>query len=462
MSLARSVATVLLAGLLFASVLGANATVAADQTVLDDEFVADRLTDDEVTASVSASLLEGMGGQQSAFVDDEVESVVESYVASQTDDLVTELYAYLHGDREELALTVETAPLIENLSAAAEQRVREEDPIELSRNYSEGSIEERIDGQSTITTDDLARLDDNASAYETVGTEFRADVRERVVEELIEELYAEASTDELLALVIEDYDPSAYTDAEKEQLLEEYDAEIQDALEQRVEETMGDEIDRRVQDELDRLVASTDDAGADDESNVSAAATALGGTYVEGLAGGLEYDTFDDRVMAAQDTLAVAVGDRVATELGEQLPAEMALAESMPAEQRSQIDTVASIVQVLDVLVFVFPVVAIAAIGLLFLLTGSIGRTAGVAGVTVAVAGLLGVLGTLAGQSVLVGQLSGLPEPIGGVIESLLFDTIGQVSAQSLWVLILGLVLVGVAAGLRYRSGREPTTDPMA
>ncbi|AWB27072.1 hypothetical protein [Halococcoides cellulosivorans] len=459
MSLARSVATVLLAGLLFASVLGANATVAADQTVLDDEFVADRLTDSEVTASVSESLLDGVGDQQSAFVDDRVESVVEGYVASQTDALVSEVYAYLHGDRAELTLTVETAPLIENLSAAAEQRVREEDPIALVRNYSEGSIEERFAGSTSVTSDDLARLDDNASSYETVRTEVRADIRERVVDELVDELYAEVTTDELLALVIDDYDPTAYSDAEKQRLLDEYDAEIRAALEQRVEQTRGEEIDRRVQSRLDDLAGSV---STDEADNVSAAATAMGGTYVQGVAGEMDYATFDTQVTAAQDTLAVAVGDRVAADLQAQLPAEMALAESMPAEQRSQLDTVASAVQLLDVLVFVFPVIAIAAIGLLFLLTGSIGRTAGVTGVTLTIVGVLTVGGSLIGRSLLADRLAALPEPIGGVIESFALDTIGQVSAQSLWVLVVGLAFVVVAVGVRYRSRTESTVDPMA
>ncbi|MFB6162784.1 MAG: hypothetical protein ABEJ86_05030 [Halococcoides sp.] len=459
MSLVRSAAIVLVTGLLFVSVVGANGTIAAQQTVLDDEYVTDRLDASNVSATVGESLTEQMVGTVGGtkYLTSGVQQEIDAYVAAQTDDLVTELYAYLHGDRSDLALTVETDPLVENLSEAAEQRVRQSDPIELYRNVSDEPIADT--NQSIVTTGDLARLDDNASAYRAVRSDVRADLRERAVRAIVDRLYAEATTDELLALVIDGYDPTAYTEAEKQQLVDEHEAEIRAALEQRVRSNSGDEIDRRVQDRLDAMTQmNTTDSASD---NVSAAARALGNTYAVGIAGTLDYAAFDQQLRTAQNDLAAAVGDRVAAELDSQLPEQVSLAERIPAQQRSQLETLASVVQLLDALVFVFPVIGIAAIGLLYLLTRSIGRTTGVVGGTIAVAGGLSVGGTIVARMLIVDRLAALPGPIGDLLESLVGGAIGHASAQSLVVLLAGLAVVGIAVAARYRT-TEDAVDPMA
>lgn len=171
-------------------------------------------------------------------------------------------------------------------------------------------------------------------------------------------------------------------------------------------------------------------------------------TVVLAFTSDMSHDEFRERMDAARDDFAVAVGEFARQRVDAEVPDEIDLGEELGADARQQLGTVADTVQLVDTLGLVLPVLAVIVLLLVGWLTHSISRTARILGTSLLVVGVVGVLaGVLTREPALelVRDAVADAEPfvrstavalIGGI-----FETVTQ---QSLVIAVVGLAFVAV------------------
>lgn len=466
MGLWRSVAIGMIVVLISVSLLGANATVAAERTALDSTFVTTTLSEENAYQALQLAVIETATDELGVAESDvpiDPEPIVEeavppTYIEGQVDRNIERLYAYLHGDRGDLVLTVNLVPVKENVPEVIEDEIKDRSVDELfglAGIDDLGSVE--VEGVS-IDLSVLGDMGESEAAYQSAKESFRADLRDKVIEELVNEAFETRSKDELLALVIDNYDPDAYSEDEKEAMVTQREDEIRAALRDIIEDEYGDEIDARLNAELDdyrdevrpRIQAVVEEKTGDGTPALTNATVELAMVGVEGLLTDMEYAEFRTQLDAAKADLAAAVSDVVAAQLAEEAPDKIDLTEELPAETEQDIEAAQNIVGIVDLLSVGFPVAAIGFLGLLWILSGSVVMTAIGAGVGLFVAGVSGVAAAVVvpnnAQATLASRLPPeLAEASIGVID----QTFAVVFSQSLGVTAAGVVVTGVA-GLVY------------
>jgi hypothetical protein len=456
MSLARKFVVVVVTGLLVTTLVTGNLLAAAHLTVLDPGFVQNAVEEEGGYEIVENATVEAASSQVSAeagdLVDTEAllrEGIDQQYLANQTERNVDALYAYLHGDADTLNLTVDTEPLKAGLSSAVEEQVRNATVAELL-----AQSDAELDGPINEST--VQRMTENESSYEAVKTDFRERIRSEVIDEVVEQAWQETSNDEKLALVIPDYDPRDYTEAEKERMVADNETEIRTALRERAEDEQADEIDQRVETSLVAINESVAPAGSDEEG-IEAATADMQATFAEGLTTDMPYQEFRSDLDAAKADAAATVGDRVESQLDEQLPDTFALTDDMDPQTRESLATAQTAVTWLDRLAIVLPLVALALVGLLYYATRSLQTVAASLGVSLAVAGLpiylsLGYLNGLVEQTVTQNLAAGggVPQPVVDLMLGLVGQLFGRVGAVSLAFAVGGIVLLVGWLALRY------------
>lgn len=475
MSVARSLGIGVLVVLLTMSVIGANGVVAAEQTVLSAQFVKTTLEETD-----------GYDGMEEAVVDAASEQVEEQpelpvapttlvdsavtkpYLRTQTERNVDRLYAYLHGDRAELVIAFNLVPVKENLVETIEARI-EETPLPelLSLVADEGTTTVTVQGV-TMDMELIATMAANRSAYRTTRDEFRTRVRETVLDRLVNETMETASNDELLSLVIEDYDPTAYTADEKEAMVEEREAEIRNAIEQRIERDRGDELDTEIDRRLaeyneeikNRLETSIRETSTDLDPDVLNATIELLSVGVDGLTTDMSYSTFRTEVEDAKARLASAVAGLAEERLEEDVPDRMDLTGEMGSQTTRQLMTLRQAVGTADILLYVLPVIAVILVAGIYLVSGSVALTATGSGIALFAGGLLGVgaAGFLAPR-IRAAIPGDLPGGLQTVITDLVERVFGLLQTQSLALLVLGIIVVGLGLALRYELLSTGRTD---
>jgi len=472
MSTGRTAAVAVVALLLTASVAGANVVVAGQRTVLDAGYVTDTLEDegayadleDAVRDQLSDGLDEGgpvegeLGpvadaldiGNGSALVDDAVD---RAYLQSQVERNVEAAYAYLHGDDATLNLSVDLEPVKTGVSEALGDRVRNASVAELvgaanvSQDLTVVPVNESV----------VAGLGANASSYQATREEFRTAVRDRVLDRLADQAFQDASNDDLLALVIPDYDPEEYSESEKEQMVSDRETEIRTALRERIESERGDEVDAAVQDELaavhDRAESRSDELVPDDvPSDLATPVADLALAVVGGLTTDQSYDEYVASTDAAKADLAAGVETYVGDALDGEIEDRRSLSDDLDADTRDTLRQAANYVQLGDQLALLLPLVAAAAVGLLYLATRSLVATARTAGGSLLTVGVLGAVGATLAADQIPGLVPPTPDDASQAQETVrevmlalvdgLFDT---VVAQSVLLVLLGAVLAGLA-----------------
>lgn len=454
MSLARKVAVGVLGILLTTSVSLTMFLGTAHLTVLDPDFVTNSLEEEDgyelVLEQMEVALAppdDGDGGSNATGFDQAAllrQAIGEEYLADQTEANVDRLYGYLHGNRATLNLSIDVEPVKSNASETVESEIRNASLAELLQT-SGASLPGPVDAAT------LDRLTANESSYRAAKAEFRASIRDRVVEQFVDEAVGEADDDELLALVIEDYDPDEYTDEEKAQMVEDRESEIRAALTERVEEEEGDRIDSEVDAQLDRVRESTANASGDTE--MEQAAIELQTVVVTGLTTDTSYETFSSDLAAAKADFAAAAGEMVETNLQAELPDRIDLTEDFESEQMAAFETARTGVQWLDGIAIALPLVLGGILGLLYLATGSVTSVASTLGASMLWTGLPAYLGLGVVRSRLASMVAEAPpqqrptmELMAGVTGRVL-DTVG---ALSLAMTIGGVVLFGAALAVKY------------
>ena len=457
MSAARTAGVVVLGILLTTTLLVGNVVFAAHGTVLDPDYVTETVESEggyePLVSGRLGALAGGSATTGSLSVDGAALSqsaVTDEYLDSQGDANVERLYAYLHGNSAELNLSLDMRPLAANVGEEAAADVRERAPGDLAAAALDGSASE----SSLVTVDTVRRLDDGPDEYESAREEFRTNVRDRVVAEMVDEAFAGASNDELLALVIDDYNPNDYTEAEKGRMVADRESAIRAALADQIRSDRADDVDSRVGDALGQVRENATAGPALSEGNQEMvdAAAALRTTTVDALTTDMTYDTYRQEATAARDDLAAGVGAYTETQVIEQAGQQVSLSEEMPAEQRQALDRAATQVQRLDLLAVVLPVLALVFLGLVAGVSRSAGRTGGTAGWAMLLAGVptylaAGRLNAMAAETV---APQGGTEPAPALLLGLLDGFVGRLQTQSLVLAGVGLTLALVALALRY------------
>lgn len=171
-STARRVGVFLLSALLVLSAVAASGIFAAQGTALDSEYVTETLEETDATAEIEAQAEDAIVEETGSLGGTDYIPNADGLVRATVDDLVTEayvrnvistnlerLYAYLNGERSELVLAIDTAPITGDI---------------------EPTVEEQLEQTPVV---DLLQQDAFADAFALPGTELEPDALARAYED---------------------------------------------------------------------------------------------------------------------------------------------------------------------------------------------------------------------------------------------------------------------------------------
>ena len=493
MGVIRSLLAFVVVVLITTSLVAGNAVVAVDRTAANEAFVTSTLEEENAYAEVQSIASEEAAGQidrsdvpvsidTRAVVNDTLE---QSYLQNQTEANVGRAFDFLDGDSERLNVSVNLAPLKSNVADVVEDRIANQSVGELIDIVSEDrDLSTEIAGVG-IDLRVVGNLSAGPESYDDARESFRNDIRDAVLERLASESYNESVNnqeyDPLLQLVIEDYDPSNYTEEQKATLVDDRESEIKTELEAEIQAERGDEISNQVDQQLQDINDQVNDAVADEVestladseySRVSGPATELLVVGVDGLTSNQSYSEFDSDLSTAKANLASNVSIVVRNRLDEEVDDRFDLLnnDQIDADQRTQIESAAENARdgydTLGLLTLVLPIVSLVLIGVLYLITRSFSTTAILSGVPALLVGG----GTYAAASAASGgfessvrtelQGSEVPENAIDLLLGITEQVLGVVAGQSLILAVVGagLLVAGVANSVRNGgSGGEKT-----
>lgn len=488
MGVVRSLSIGVLIILLTASLVGANATTAAQRTALDQDFVTTSLSEEDAYGAFRDMMINETTqqiGVEETNTPIPIEPIIEDaitrdYIQNQIDPNIERVYAYLHGNRDNVSIVVDISPLKEEISTGIGDEIRERslsDLLELAGVEDLGTIS--VEG-ITIEVTDLLTMGESEQAYQDTRQDFRDTIRDAVIDRFVDEAFQTRSNDELLALVIEDYDPTAYSDAEKEQMVDDRETAIRAALRDRIIAEDDGEIDDAVDNALGEYraaartqVEETVRAETGDlDPAVTDAVVNLTLVGLDGLITEMTYDEFRSELDAAKTDLANAVAVMVDTRLDEEVPDQVDLTDEMGQNTRQQLETARETVQLADLLSIALPLAAIGLAGLLWVVSGSVLLTTAGLGIGLLTAGASGLAAaTVIPPEIKAQVTAGGPDRLGEIILGIVDQLFAVVSTQSLILTAIGAILV-LGTGLVYAgviprdavpfldSHDEPPTQP--
>lgn len=403
MSMIRKIGFVLL-GILFALVLvTANITIAADRTVLDAEFAKDTAEEADIYATMSETMIEEMQAEGDPAADDELgdldpdamaeEVITEEYVRGEMERNIDAIYAFLHGERDDLVIEFRMEPLVDSMLQAMEDELR---PLDLAAiDFPEG--------------EQIERMAESEDQFEAEREAFREEQKAQIQEET----------------------PQEMSDEELEAALDEQMAEIQ--------EEMSGDIEAEIEDDPD-LEAIAEPAIAIQEARINA------------LAGDIEYETYSATVEDEKEEIVNALLTELEDELKEELAEEeeLALTDELGEEEQQALEDARAGVQLIGTLAIVLPLLALGIVGLLAWI-GSPTVAALESGIVASVVGGIMAAGSwLAVGAVvdLVGQ-EDIPPEFADLITALVEGVFGTLMAQSGVLLVLGLGAFGLGVGMK-------------
>lgn len=484
MRLRRVVAVVFLVALLATSVAAANATIAAERTVLSGPFVKDALEETDAYGTVRGIVVEQAtappdveaegGGPSGPFRDASgrivEEAVTESYLQGEVERNVDRTYGYLHGDRETLVVAVDLEPVQDEITAILAEEIRNATVAEVFEATGAGEATLPVAG-TPVNLTLVGTMAESPEAYAAAKADFRASVRASVVDRLVDEAFDAASNDERLALVVPDYDPRAHSDAEKAAMVDEREAEIRATLRQRIEAERGDEIDAAVDDRLatvegEQFADQLGGTGDEVPPGIAAPVGDLAATSVTALATDVPYETYVGETEDAKARLAANATALIDAEIRASGTDEMVLVDSRDPSAGG-LERARTAVGIVDRLSIVLPVVSLALVGLLWWLTRSPAVTVGGTGAGLLAGGLPGYVLATRASTLLADTLSGgeFPPAASGLLLGIVDRVLGVLAAQSLALVVVGASFVAAAGyvhlygtpvwALRHRVSRE-------
>ena len=450
--------------LLTTSLVAGNAVTAVDRTAMNEEFITTTLEEERAYTTVQSIAGEQAATQvESADLPVEIdarravnETLTRAYLKNQTEANVNRTFRFLQEDTDSLNASVNLLPVKENIAALVETRIRELTVGELIDIITDSQDLSTEIGNVSVDLRVVSDMSEGPDAYNESREEFRADIREQVVNRT----YRDRSNDELLSLIGED--PNQYNESEKERIVNEREGEIKTAI----RNESGDTIDEGVNEVLaslnDQVTTSVAPVVNDSLSSryapVADPATNMLVAGVEGLtARNKSYAEFDAELSQSKSNLAENVSVVALAELDSRVDDRYHLiqnSEQLSDSERDrlrnnlqQAQTRYSRAKLVASLVWFVP---LALIGLLFLITRSLSTTALLSGLPMAVVGggtyavataAPGLIESRVRSELSAGELpEGTLELMMGIVEQVL----GVVASQSL---LLGLLGAGLLVG---------------
>lgn len=383
--------------------VSANVVVTADRTVLDADFVKDTAEEEGLYEAIAEDLRDGFdegaaddggepGPSEEALFQ---EALTDEYVQTQVEANVDRFYEFLHGERDDLRLEMDTEPLKQNVLEELEAEIQSADLEELG--IPEG--------------DAIEEMAASESQFEAHREDFRSQEKERIQAETEREL----------------------DDDELEETLEEEMDEIREQLRAEMEAELDGEF-----------------AGADADPAMEAAVRALLNARIDALTGERSYDEYVDEVDAARDDLDDALVAQFEAEIDEEMPDAIDFTEGMDEEAMEMFETAQTAVSVLGALAILLPLLALAVAGTIAWVA-----PASVAALTIGgLSAFVGVIGTV-GSWIATGQIEafvaaeGIDPQIADFLVGLVSGVLGTLLWQSVLLLVVGIGLVAVGIGIR-------------
>ena len=400
----RTVGLVGLGVLLFVSLVSANAAVALDRTALDSEFAKDKAEETDLYGALTEELRAQIGGSEPTGGSEwPLErsrgellraALTEEYVRSQGAANIEMLYAYLHGERDELEPGFDTDPLKERMLTEI------------------GADAETIDLAATDMPfgAEIEQMATSREAFEERRAEFRAEQKARIQAETDREL-SDAELEARLEAAMDDI---------REELLAEMEAELEGQFE-------GPEA------ELEEPVRTLQTA------------------RIDALTGEITYEEYTRRVETGRGNFGDAFVGIAETRLDEGLPETIGPGQELGEEQTETLETARRGVSMLSALSVVLPVLAV-------VIAGGIGYFAprSIAALEIGavslVAGIIGAVGSTvaAGRFRAAFDAANAPPGIGEFLVAFVTGTLRALTWQSALLVVIGAIAVGIGLAIRW------------
>lgn len=372
-----------------------NVVIGVDRTVLNGDHVADSLAEEDaysVIINESQRQLEAQtdtgSTQEGQPVDELLPAVLtEAYVKEQTEKNIDRVYEYIHGERDDLYIAINTTPLKDDLAAELADRL--------------------LAGQDLAEIDPtLARMSESESQFEAERQEFKDEQLQRIQDETEQEL----------------------SDAELEAIYDENRDQIR-------EEAIS-QMENRV-------------AASDQPEELKPAIIELGTLRIDAqLDPDMTYDEFSTQLEAERANLVDTVESLARDQLDEELPDTLELTEELSQANREQLDQLRDLVFVLTVLAFVLPLLSLGIALLIGWLSRTRSTGLFVVGSTVTVTGLLSVVGFRTIQRLVTSEIEAgaaqgdMSTELSGVVIGVFERTIAVFQTQSWLLVVLGVVII--------------------
>ena len=417
MSTKRRIALLALVFVLFVSVLSANVLVAADRTVLDAEYTVDAAEeagfDEEFTAVFENAVTDEEAwneGQRpvetdvSGIVDDVVD---DDDVRAEVEATIDHLYAYLRGDVDTLELVVETEPVKQGVLEAVETELEAVSVSDVD--------EEVFDVAPDELGSDVGTSIDEMAESESAFYDHREEFEELIKDEIQSETPIELSDEQLEA---------AYED-QREEINAELRAEQDDAISHLVADGT--------------LPASFETPVAE-----------ISGVYIDALTREVDHEEYATTVESALDDLRSIALSEIESELDDELPDEVDLAEEFDEDELASIEDAQTVTSTVNLLVTLLPLVAVG-VGLLVLALWPASVATVVIGSVSAIVGALAILGSMVAEGQVESFLAANegPATVTRFVEVFIGGLFDVLTGQSWLLVAVGIVAIGVGVALR-------------
>jgi hypothetical protein len=415
MSTGARIGAVVLAVLLVATTAGANVATTTQGTALNEEFVITQMDEAGVYEELSDRVreevvedLENASIERSEEVPPEVtvgeidaeavaeDAVTEEFIQTRFQENIREVFAYLHGESETLNLSIDVEPVKEEIGVAIADQTVDVEAEQLIDRGSAGMGDTPV----PISGSDAERMLESEEQYNQVTENFREDF-------------------------------------------------------QRQSGTSGEELDAALsaanQETKNEVENNTEDQTSEYSDNVTEATTQMQFAMVDALTDeSVTYEQFTDRVEAQEQALGEEAGRLAVQQIDDRINDRLSLSDYMGSDTQEQIEDAPGPVQQIDTMAFVLPVLSLLFVGLIYVLTRSVRSTAFYTGVSLVVSALIGLLIAVVLRGTVLSEVRSAlpadqPDAIGDAVLGLIRGILGTLSAQSLTLLVVGVLLVGLA-----------------
>jgi Ca2+/Na+ antiporter len=473
-SIGRKVGLAVIALLLTLSLTGSAVLFTGNQTVLSGEFVKESANESELYDGVRETLVDRAGDElENASISDgpialEVdaaavanESITDEFVRTQAESNIDRLYAFLNGERETLNLSVDTTTVQDNLAEALGEEAGDID-IPAAIDEATGGVDTEV-GDTGVTFPLNGTTFERMESGEDAYNEQRRQFQNRVEAALLDRAYQQRSPAELLVLIGED--PRQYTEAERQQIVENREEEIKTAIAEtdQFQQAFDTALEEGRDVVVNRIDAQIGEQLSDRGTAVRDPVRELAVAMVDGLFTDQSHDTFTDRTDQARTDLADAVEQLARDRIQENFPAEIALTEDIDEEQQETLDEIAGYVQLTGPFVLGLFLFALLLVGGGYALSRSAATTLLTAGSSAAISGVTLLLVATVGGDLVLDEVAAIEveEEVAPAVDfavTLLGQTFDLLTTVSAALLVAGLV-AGVAGVYLRRSDTESGAD---